>query len=182
VPISGAHDPAKIAVTGIPNFDDCDAYRRNDFPHRGYVLVCTSDARETFQGEDRRAFVEKARKIAAGRPMIFKLHPNENAARATREIEAWAPGARVFRSGKAEEMVANCDVLVCQYSSLAFVGLALGKEVHSHYPLERLRSLLPHQNRSAAKNIASVVQEVLRDAVPQQGRERGAAHEIGVMT
>ena len=29
----------KIVVTGIPNFDDCERYRDNTFPHRHYVLV-----------------------------------------------------------------------------------------------------------------------------------------------
>src|SRR5262249_39741091 len=29
----------RIAVTGIPNFDNCAAFLDNDFPHRGYVLV-----------------------------------------------------------------------------------------------------------------------------------------------
>ena len=29
----------KIVVTGIPNFDNCARFLRNDFPHRGYVLV-----------------------------------------------------------------------------------------------------------------------------------------------
>jgi hypothetical protein len=33
----------KIRVTGIPNFDHCEAYLENDFPHRDYVLVATSD-------------------------------------------------------------------------------------------------------------------------------------------
>jgi len=37
--------PEKITVTGIPNFDNCDRYRQNDFPHRGFVLVCSSDVR-----------------------------------------------------------------------------------------------------------------------------------------
>ena len=48
-------DPEKVVVTGIPNFDDCERYRKNDFPHRGYVLVCTSDTRETFKLERPRA-------------------------------------------------------------------------------------------------------------------------------
>jgi len=34
--------PEKIVVTGIPNFDNCRRYCTNDFPHRHYVLVCTS--------------------------------------------------------------------------------------------------------------------------------------------
>jgi hypothetical protein len=151
----------RIAVTGIPNFDDCERFRDNDFPFRGYVLVCTSDARETLKRDDRRAFIQRMVALAAGRPIIFKLHPNENVARAASEIATHAPGARAFSSGSAEHMIANCDVLVTQYSSTAFVGLALGKEVHSLHGLDTLRRLLPEQNRSAAKNIAEVCIELL---------------------
>src|SRR5262249_23341602 len=157
-------------VTGIPNFDDCRRYRENTFPHRGYVLVCSSDARETFKRDDRRAFLERCRRIAAGRPMIVKLHPNEDAARARRELAALCPDALVFSEGSAEEMIANCDVLITQYSSTAFVGVALGKEVHSYYGLDELRRLLPVQNGRAARNIAAVCREVLRgEAVGEAG-------------
>jgi hypothetical protein len=151
----------RLEVTGIPNFDDCEQYRNNTFPFRDYVLVCTSDARETFKLDDRKTFIERAVAIAAGRPLFFKLHPNENVDRSTREIERWAPGSRVFAEGNASEMVANCSVLIAQYSTLAFVGVALGKEVHSYYPLSTLRRLLPEQNRSASKNIANVCRQVL---------------------
>ena len=151
----------KLVVTGIPNFDSCDRYRVNSFPYSGYVLACTSDARETFKLDHRRGFIERAAEIARGRRLIFKLHPNEDVRRATREIERWAPAARVYADGSAEEMVANCAVLVCQYSSLAFVGLALGKEVHSYFPIEELRRLLPVQNRSAAHHVASVCRNLL---------------------
>jgi hypothetical protein len=72
----------KIMVTGIPNFDDCGRYRDNTFPHRNFVLVCTSPLREIFRGEDRKAFILDAVRIAAGRPMIFKFHPNEDLDRA----------------------------------------------------------------------------------------------------
>lgn len=159
-------DPAKIEVTGIPNFDDCGRYYQNDFPHKGYVLVCTSDVREVFWYEDRKGFIEKARRIAAGRPMIFKLHPNEKLPRATDEIARWAPGAKVFTTGSAEQMVANCDVLVCQYSSLAHIGVALGKEVHSFFDLEELRRLKPLQHASGARNIANVARDLLGDPRP----------------
>jgi hypothetical protein len=153
----------KMVVTGIPNFDDCERYRDNQFPHRGFVLCCTSDVREVFWYEDRAAFIRQARDIAArhGKPLIFKLHPNEKRDRAIAEIERWAPGARVFSDGSAEEMVANCDVLVCKYSTLAFVGVALGKEVHSLFPQRELERLLPLQNRSAAARIAAVGRELL---------------------
>jgi hypothetical protein len=153
----------KIVVTGIPNFDDCGRYRTNDFPHRHYVLVCTSPLREVFRGEDREAFIRQAVAIAGGRPLIFKLHPNENVKRATREISRYAPGATVFTTGSAEEMIANCDVLITRYSSTAFVGLALGKETHSDYDLDELRRLTPVQNGSAALNIAKVCRQLLEE-------------------
>lgn len=153
--------PRRIAVTGIPNFDDCRRYLENAFPHRNYVLVCSSDARETWKGDDRQAFLRRAVELAADRKLIFKLHPNEDAPRATREIHAIAPQALVYATGSAEEMIANCDVLITQYSSTVFVGLALGKECHSYWDIERLRRLMPLQNGCAASRIAHVCREVL---------------------
>ena len=169
-------DPAAIVVTGIPNFDDCARYLVNDFPLRHYVLVCTSDMRETFKFENRAKFIRKAVAIAAGRQLVFKLHPNENAARAEREIRAHAPGALVFRSGNTEEMIANCDVLITRYSTTVYVGLALGKECYSDFDLADLRSMVPLQHRSAARNIAAVCTGLL-DAppLPAGGRHRRAA-------
>lgn len=156
--------PEKILVTGIPNFDDCGRYRVNSFPHRNYVLVCTSPLREVFRREDRDAFIRKAIEIAGGRPLIFKLHPNENANRATREIMRLAPGATVLTTGSAEEMIANCDALVTRFSSTAFVGLALGKETHSDFDMDELRRLMPVQNGSAASNIAAVCRGLLEES------------------
>jgi hypothetical protein len=169
-------------VTGIPNFDDCEAFRRNDFPYAGHVLCCTSDVREVFWYEDRRAFIEEAVRIARRhqKPLIFKLHPNERAERAVREIHRWAPGALVFTSGRAEHMVANCDVLVCKYSSVAHVGMALGKEVHSFFPNEELRRLVPLQNGGAsAANIAGEVRSLLGDA-PSPRASSGRARATGL--
>ena len=157
----------KIVVTGIPNFDDCQRYRDNTFPHHNFVLICTSPLREVFRGEDRKSFILDAVRIANGRPMIFKFHPNEDFARAEREVNRHAPGALVFKTGSAEAMIANCDVLITRYSSTAFVGLALGKETHSDYPMDELRRLLPLQNQSAALNIANVCRRVLEDDAPQ---------------
>jgi len=159
--------PEKIVVTGIPNFDDCQRYRDNTFPHRNFVLVCTSPLREIFRGEDRKAFILESVRIAGGRPIIFKFHPNEDLERAEREVTLHAPGALVFKTGSAEEMIANCDVLITRYSSTVFVGLALGKETHSDYPMDELRRLLPVQNRSAALNIANVCRRVLEDRALQ---------------
>ena len=155
--------PEKIVVTGIPNFDNCRRYCRNDFPDRHYVLVCTSPLREVFRGEDRKAFIRRAVEIAAGRRLVFKLHPNENVERATREIHRQAPGAQVFANGSAEEMIANCDVLITRFSSTAFVGLALGKETHSDFNMAEMRRLMPVQNGAAAPNIATVCRRLLEE-------------------
>jgi hypothetical protein len=159
----------RIAVTGIPNFDDCRRFEHNDFPHRGFVLVCSSDARETFKRDDRRAFLRRCVEIAAGRQLLFKLHPNENVERATAEIRREAPSALIYSRGSAEEMIANCTVLITQYSSTVFVGLALGKEVYSYFDLAELKRLMPIQSRSAARSIAEVCRGVLA------GREAPAA-------
>jgi hypothetical protein len=155
-------DPSKIVVTGVPNFDDMDRYRHNQLEDRDYVLVCTSDARETFKMlDDRMDFLRHALQIAAGRRLVVKLHPNEDQERARQEIRAVAPDAQVVTTGSAEEMVANCSVLIVQYSTLAFVGLALGKEVHARYPVDELRRLLPLQNGAqSGKRIAAVCRQI----------------------
>jgi hypothetical protein len=156
-------NPDKIVVTGIPNFDNCRQYCTNDFPFRHYVLACTSAQRELLQREDRVAFIRRAVAIAGGRQLIFKLHPIENVERATREIKAHAPGAMVFATGSAEEMIANCDVLITGFSSTAFVGVALGKETYSDFDIDELRRLMPLQNGSAALNIANVCRRALEE-------------------
>jgi hypothetical protein len=155
---------SKLVVTGIPNFDNCDRYRNNAFPYMGYVLICTSDMRETFRFENRRKFIERAVEIAAGRQLIFKLHPNEDHERARREIDQYAPGALVFDSGSAEEMIANCDVFITRYSSTVFVAAALGKEVYSDLAGDEIKRLAPIQNNSGARNIANVCRELLESA------------------
>ncbi len=154
-------NPARIVTTGIPNFDNCAKYLNNSFPLKNYVLACTSPLREIFRSEDRPAFIKQVVEIAGGRPIVFKFHPNENIPRATREVARYAPGAQVFSTGSAEEMIANCDVLVTRYSSTVFVGLALGKETYSDYDMDVLRKLMPVQNNCAAQNIAAVCRQVL---------------------
>jgi hypothetical protein len=167
--ISKGCKPEKLVVTGIPNFDDMERYRNNALPDRGYVLVCTSDARETFKFlDDRARFLEQAFRIAKDRRVIVKLHPNEDWERAKKEIAAACPRAEIVTGGSAEEMVANCDVLIVQYSTLAFVGLCLGKEVHARYPVEELRRLLPVQNGGeSGKRIAAVCREVFAERPPR---------------
>lgn len=165
----------KLVVTGIPNFDDCARYRKNDFPHSGHFLVCTSDARELYKVHDRPALVRRALVLARGRLLIFKLHPNENHARATAELRALAPNALVFATGSAEEMIANADGVLAEWSSTIFVALALGKEVHASFPLEALRKLQPVQNGGrAAANIARVCREVLGSTRPHPAASASA--------
>jgi len=155
-------DRARIEVTGIPNFDACASFLRNDFPHRGYVLGVTSCLRETWKPEDRGGFIRRCLEIADGRELLFKLHPNENHPRARREIERLAPRALVFDSGNTNHMVANCDVLVTRYSSVVFVAVALGKQVHSDLDELTLRRLLPLQNGgTSARRIADVCRRFL---------------------
>jgi hypothetical protein len=155
--------PKKIVVTGIPNFDDCRRYLRNVFPHRNYVLVCTSDGRETFKRDDRWEFLHRCVRIAGARSIIFKLHPNEDIARATAEIRRVVGDALIFAEGRAEEMIANCDELITEWSSTVFVGLALGKKCHSNFDLAELTRLLPVQNACAARNIGQVCRQVLAE-------------------
>jgi hypothetical protein len=161
----------KLRVTGIPNFDDCARFRHNALPDRDYVLVCTSDLRETWRRDNRRAFLRKALRVAAGRPLHFKFHPAESFLRAAREVRQVCAGAQIHERERTEELIANCDVLVTQFSSVAYVGLALGKEVHSYYDSAELKRLLPMQNggRSAA-NIAAVCRELLSLATRPSSR------------
>jgi hypothetical protein len=157
-------DGRKLRVTGIPNFDNCERYREVPFDHSDFVLVATSDARETFKLEDRRQTILNALRIADGRQLIFKLHPNEVVDRARREIDRWAPNALVYHGRDINPMIAHCQTLITKFSSCVYVGIALGKEVYSDFPMEELRRMCPIQNggRSAA-SIAEVCTEVLHE-------------------
>lgn len=159
-------DPEKIEVTGIPNFDNCKEYLNNDFPHKNYVLVATSDSRETFKYENRKKFIEHARTIADGKQLIFKLHPNENIERATSEINEYAPGSLIYSSGNTSHMIANCDTLVTRYSSVVYIGLALQKKVYSEFDLEYLKKLVPIQNDGTSSDTIAEVGRNLMAASP----------------
>lgn len=155
-------NPKKLVVTGLPNFDNCLKYLDNDFPLKGYVLVATSDMRETFKYENRKKFINKAIEIAKGRQLIFKLHPNENIKRAVKEIKKYAPDAIIYDKMSAEVLIANCETLVTHYSSVVYVALALEKEVYSDFDVNELLRLLPIQNGGkSAHNIASVAKRLI---------------------
>ncbi|SDP30882.1 hypothetical protein SAMN05428975_1093 [Mucilaginibacter sp. OK268] len=154
---NGTHSN-KIAVTGMPNYDNLEQFLDNDFPHRDYVMVATTDMRETYRFENRPAFIKSAVKIANGRPLLFKLHPNENAERAEKEIRKHAPvDAMIFKSGNTNHMIANCCELITQYSTVVYTGIALGKKVHSWFDVDELKKLAPIQNGGiSAQKIAQV--------------------------
>jgi len=154
--------PQKIAVTGIPNFDNLQEYYDNDFPYKDFVLVATTPLRESFRYDDRPAFLKKCVRIADGRRLIFKLHPNENGERAKCEIKQFAPGSLVLTHGNANHMIANASVVITQQSSCTFVALGLGKEVHTNLDINELRRLMPIQNNGmSAQFIARISQRVL---------------------
>jgi len=77
------------------------------------------------------------------------------------------PGAMVFATGSAEQMIANCDVLITRFSSTAFVGLALGKETYSDYSMDEMRRLMagsarlggPHTSRMSAAGFSKRTSE-----------------------
>jgi hypothetical protein len=162
--------PEKMVITGIPNFDNARAYLDNDFPHKDFVLVCTSNARETFKKDDRMGFLRKSLAIAGKRPIIFKLHPAERHDRAISEIQSLVPDATILREGNTEHMIANCSAIVAQYSTVAFTAAALGKEVHSYIKPDVLRRILPIQNGgTSAVHIAEVCRGCL-ESTPSPAR------------
>jgi len=75
----------------MPNFDSVEALAYNNFRHRNFVLVATSGIRECMGFENRPGFIRHCVSTANGRPLIFKIHPNEKKERANREIKEAAP-------------------------------------------------------------------------------------------
>ena len=171
----------KMVVTGIPNFDNVAAYQNNDFPYRDFVLVCTSNARETFKYHDRMRFLRNALTVAAGRPVIFKLHPAEQHDRAIREIRSIAPDAHILADGNTEHMIAKCTALVAQYSTVAFTAAQLGKEVHSYIDPEVLRQILPIQNGGTSAGKIAQVCRACFDSNPVDIERVRARVEVGVV-
>jgi CDP-Glycerol:Poly(glycerophosphate) glycerophosphotransferase len=155
-------NPNKIRVTGIPNFDNLNEMRELKFEHKNFVLVATSDIRETLKYENRKKLIKFADKIADGRKLIFKLHPNENVKKRIAEIKKYAPDALVYHGVSIDPLLANCDVFITKFSSTIFPALVLGKEVHCAFANEELNKLVPIQNDgTSAKNIAEVANELL---------------------
>ena len=160
-------NPSKIRVTGIPNFDDFESMRNLEFEHKNFVLVATSDVRETTKYENRKKFLLKAKEIAGNKPLIVKLHPNEIVKKRTAEVKKYLPDALVYHGVSIDPMIANCDVLVTRFSSTIFPALALGKEVFCNIEVEEIKKLTPMQNGgTSAKAIAEVARELLASTKP----------------
>lgn len=153
----------KMVITGIPNFDDIPSFVNNDFPHHDYVLVATSDIRECFRKDDRIGFLKKCKEIVGERPVLFKLHPNEIVDRAISEIKSvFGDDAQIYTQGNSNHMIANCQELITQFSTLVYVGIVLGKKVHSYFDLNDLYRLVPEQNgATSARKIADICREYL---------------------
>ena len=159
--------PSRIFVTGIPNYDNIRSFLNNDFPYRDYVLAATSDIRETFNKDDREAFIKKCVTIADGRPLIFKLHPNEIKERAVAEIKKFAPDdTLIYTDGNTNDMITNCEELITQYSTVVYIGIALGKKVHSYFDVDELKKLAPVQNGGRS---AAAIAEICRNYIEFKG-------------
>lgn len=159
--------PEKIIVTGIPNFDNLADIKAGDFPYKNFVLVATTPFRETMRPEFRAGFIHRCVEIADGRQLIFKLHPLENAFRAIKEINRYAPGAKVYWRGNINQMMLNAETVITQWSSCTFVAMALGKEVISDLETSELKKLMPIQNGgTSAQKIAQVCRSIIRTPMP----------------
>lgn len=160
-------NPNKIRVTGIPNFDNFEKFRNLEFEHKNFVLVATSDVRETTKYENRKKFLLNAKKIARDKKIIVKLHPNEIVQKRTAEVKKYLPEALVYHGVSIDPMIANCDALITRFSSTIFPAIALGKEVHCNIDLKEIKRLFPIQNGgTSAKNIAEVARELLASTKP----------------
>lgn len=159
--------PEKIAVTGIPNFDNLKQNVNNDFPQQDFVLVATTPLRETFRYDNRANFIKRCVAIATGRPLIFKLHPTEHVDRATREIYQYAPKAIVLTHGNVNHMIANASIVITQQSTCTFVAVCLDKKTYTDLNLEELRYLMPIQNNgTSAARIANLALRLLHTPMP----------------
>jgi hypothetical protein len=163
-------DENKIFVTGIPNYDHLIQHIENDFEHHGYVMVATTDMRETYRYENRPKFLQKCVEIAAGRRLLFKMHPNEKKDRAIREIKENCPeNTLIYTEGPTNDMIANCEELITQYSTVVYTGIALGKKVHSFFERDDLLEKMPIQNGGeSAQRIAKICEMYLDFTGPKE--------------
>lgn len=161
-------DSSKIMVTGIPNFDNINSLLETTYPEKGFVLVATSDIRELGGNDDRIYLIKEAIKIANGRKVIFKPHPNENIQRVVSEIKSVLPEATIITEPIIDTLIAHCEILITQYSSCVYQGMVLGKKVYSYFPIEELESKKPIQNNGKS---AEVISEIVRDFLEYNGEK-----------
>jgi hypothetical protein len=70
-------------------------------------------------------------------------------------------------------MIANCDILIAQNSSVIYTGLALGKQVHSSLDRATLQKLAPIQNGGKeAERIAEVCHQLIQTPLAEINRAR----------
>lgn len=169
---------ANTATSGLSNaydifFDNMKEFHQNNFPFHGHVLVATSPLRETFRFDDRKSFIQKCKRIAGNRMLIFKLHPLENSERAIREIINIAPKAIVYTHGNISHLIANAEAVITQQSTVTFVAVALNKEVHTNLDVAELKRLMPIQNGdSSASHIARICSRMLHNPTQELARIR----------
>ena len=90
-----------LVVTGIPNFDDCRRYLQQRLPApRLRARLHLGRARDLEAATTAAPSCGACSRSRRGRPLIFKLHPNENAAaRAARDPRAARPARWSTRRG-----------------------------------------------------------------------------------
>jgi hypothetical protein len=175
----GVH-PERIAVTGIPNFDNFIEVDHSEFQYSDYVLAATSPAGNLADVFGREKFIRKCVEIAAGKQLIFKLHPLENADRAGRLIHKYAPNAIILSRGNINPMIANADAVITQYSSCTYVAIALGKETHTQLDIAELRHLMPIQNLGdSARRIAVLSRRILFTPLENLLQRRQPPYDLG---
>ncbi|MDX2196539.1 MAG: hypothetical protein NW207_08980 [Cytophagales bacterium] len=173
-------DEDKLICTGVPNFDNCVQYLNNDFPHKGHVLVATSDIRELGGHEDRLSFIKRCTEIAGDKQLIFRLHPNEDKRRAFKEIRAITPpNTLVFTEGNTNHMVANCDILITQWSSVVYVGIALGKKIYSFFDQDELFRQAPLQTNGHS---AYIIAQLGKEYINHKGSKKDLYHKLKSLT
>jgi hypothetical protein len=159
----------KILTTGVPNFDNIAQMKTLEFEYSNYVLVATSDIRELGGNEDRVHFINECVRIADGRQLIFKLHPNENFDKSSREIRENTPAdTMIFNTGSIDPMIAHCHTLITQFSSTVYLGMILGKKIYSYFPIEELEANVPIQNGGTS---AEIISKIIRDFMEYEGNK-----------
>ena len=68
----------------------------------------------------------------------------------------WKTIPQFFTDGNINHMIANCDVLITKYSTVVYIGIALGKEVHSYFDINLLKDLTPIQNEGKSAELIAI--------------------------